>query len=123
MAIFYAAIIERGTEGFGVFFPDVPGCISAGDTVQEAGTMAEEALRSHLMLKLESACHALDAIWHDPEIGEVATVLVRFDPPSKVVRVHSTQPQNQLDNIDAFGPVHSLIQSCNEAKEVANDPM
>ena len=24
------AIIERGAEGFGVLFPDVPGCISAG---------------------------------------------------------------------------------------------
>lgn len=33
--VHYPAIIERGPEGFGVFFPDLPGCVSAGDTQEE----------------------------------------------------------------------------------------
>ena len=42
---YYPACIERAADGaFGVFFPDLPGCTSAGSTVQEAATEAAEAL-------------------------------------------------------------------------------
>jgi predicted RNase H-like HicB family nuclease len=41
----YAAIVEE-EEGraFGVWFPDLPGCVSAGDTLDEAMANAGEAL-------------------------------------------------------------------------------
>lgn len=46
---FYTACIEGAdTPGFSVFFPDLSGCISAGDTVQEAATNATEALALHI---------------------------------------------------------------------------
>lgn len=33
----YVAFIHRDKEpGFGISFPDFPGCISAGDTIDEA---------------------------------------------------------------------------------------
>ena len=38
---------DHGTS-YGVSFPDVPGCISAGDTFQEAMDNAAEALAGHL---------------------------------------------------------------------------
>lgn len=45
----YTAIIEAASDGtFGVFFPDVPGCTSAGDTIEEATTNAAEALEFYL---------------------------------------------------------------------------
>lgn len=44
----YPAVIERGMDGFGVFFPDLPGCVSAGDTQAEAFANAGEALKLHL---------------------------------------------------------------------------
>jgi predicted RNase H-like HicB family nuclease len=53
MARYYPAIIEPASEGYGVFFPDVPGCTSAGVTVQEAARNAEEALQAHLGLAAE----------------------------------------------------------------------
>lgn len=34
--------------GYSVDFPDLPGCISVGDTLEEALTMAREALSLHL---------------------------------------------------------------------------
>jgi predicted RNase H-like HicB family nuclease len=37
---------DEGTS-YGVSFPDVPGCISAGDTLEEAAENAAEALRGH----------------------------------------------------------------------------
>lgn len=40
---------DKGTS-YGVSFPDVPGCISAGDTFEEAVANASEALAGHLAL-------------------------------------------------------------------------
>jgi predicted RNase H-like HicB family nuclease len=40
---------DEGTS-YGVSFPDVPGCISAGDTFEEAVANASEALAGHLAL-------------------------------------------------------------------------
>src|SRR6516165_8677176 len=40
---------DEGTS-YGVSFPDVPGCISAGDTFEDAVENAAEALRGHLAL-------------------------------------------------------------------------
>ena len=45
----YPACIEAAEDGgFGVFFPDLPGCISGGDTVQQAAVNAAEALSLHI---------------------------------------------------------------------------
>lgn len=45
----YLALVHKdeGTS-YGVSFPDVPGCISAGDTFEEAVANAAEALAGHL---------------------------------------------------------------------------
>jgi predicted RNase H-like HicB family nuclease len=47
----YIALVHKdeGTS-YGVSFPDVPGCISAGDTLEEALINAGEALAAHLKL-------------------------------------------------------------------------
>jgi predicted RNase H-like HicB family nuclease len=37
-------------EGYGVVFPDFPGCISAGDNYEDAFRMAHEALTGHVAL-------------------------------------------------------------------------
>lgn len=46
--IFYTAIIHKDEDsGYGVSFPDVPGCFSAGETLDEALQMGAEALALH----------------------------------------------------------------------------
>jgi predicted RNase H-like HicB family nuclease len=41
----YPACIETSaTKAFGVVVPDLPGCFSAGDTLEEAMAMTEEAI-------------------------------------------------------------------------------
>ena len=45
----YVAVLERGVnDSFGVFFPDLPGCVSAGRTAEEAMNDAREALALHI---------------------------------------------------------------------------
>jgi len=45
----YLAVYEPvGNGGYSVYFPDVPGCVSCGDSLTQARRMAEEALSLHL---------------------------------------------------------------------------
>ena len=46
----YLAILEDGgeTQATGVWFPDLPGCFSGGDSLDEALTNAPEAVRMYL---------------------------------------------------------------------------
>lgn len=50
----YIGIIHKDNESdYGVSFPDFPGCITAGYTIEEAKTMAYEALLFHIEGMLE----------------------------------------------------------------------
>ena len=91
MARYYPAIVEPAANGFGVFFPDVPGCTSAGATVQEAARNAGEALPAHLDLAAEHGeaipePSELDAIKAESDVVEAARVLVRVETPGRSVR-------------------------------------
>jgi predicted RNase H-like HicB family nuclease len=44
----YLGVIEAGRSGFGVYFPDFPGCVSGGDTLEELAQMAAEGLQFHV---------------------------------------------------------------------------
>ena len=47
----YPAILRKTPDSdWGVEFPDVPGCVSAGKTREEALVAAQEALQGHLEL-------------------------------------------------------------------------
>ena len=45
----FTIAIEAGSKktAFGVVVPDLPGCFSAGDTVEEAFDNAREAIKAH----------------------------------------------------------------------------
>jgi predicted RNase H-like HicB family nuclease len=44
----YLLVIETADTNFSAFFPDVPGCIATGKTVEETVRLASEALTLHL---------------------------------------------------------------------------
>ena len=101
----YPAIIERAAEGYSVYFPDLPGCTSGGRSIQEAAVNAEEALAGHLIVSAEHGDPIadpsdLDAIEHDPDVDEVARVLVRADRPGKAVRLSITLDDGLVAAID-----------------------
>lgn len=81
MRMAYPAIIERAEDGYSVFFPDLPGCASAGSSFNEAERAAEEALSAHLSLMIEQgeelpAPSRLSDLPHDAEVDEAARVVV-----------------------------------------------
>ena len=44
----YVAFIHRGDTGYGISFPDFPGCISVGATKEDAMRQGAEALAFHV---------------------------------------------------------------------------
>jgi predicted RNase H-like HicB family nuclease len=50
---YFGLIHKEPTSCYGVSFPDVLGCISAGDTFEEALTNGKEALLAHLEFMME----------------------------------------------------------------------
>ncbi len=45
----YLAVFEPSTDGsYSIYFPDLPGCISVGNNLEEAARMAAEAASLHV---------------------------------------------------------------------------
>ena len=44
----YPAVFEPEEGGYNVSFPDLPGCLTCGDNLEDALFMAEDALRGYL---------------------------------------------------------------------------
>lgn len=44
----YLVIIEKSNNGFSAYSPDVPGCVAAGETIEETEALMAEALEFHL---------------------------------------------------------------------------
>ena len=110
--IYYPAVVERAAEGYSVYFPDLPGCTSAGRTIQEAAQNAEQALAGHLLVSEEHGDKLadpsdLDAIERDPEVDEVARLLVKGERKGKAVRVQVTLEEGLLAAIDRIAPNRS----------------
>lgn len=44
----YAMIVEKGERNYSAYFPDLPGCIATGNTLDELKQRMREALDLHL---------------------------------------------------------------------------
>lgn len=44
----YLVIIEKGPESYGAYVPDLPGCIAAGETRDEALRQIRQAIQARL---------------------------------------------------------------------------
>ena len=70
----YVALIHRDEAGFGVSFPDFPGCVSIGDTIDDAVRHGSEALAFHVEGLMDDgeavpSPSSIDAIKADPELA------------------------------------------------------
>jgi predicted RNase H-like HicB family nuclease len=114
----YIALIHKQAESdFGVSFPDLPGCVSAGSTLDEARDMAEEALALHLE-GLEADGEAapkpssLDAVMSDPTNRDgVAILVASLSQAPKTVRVNVTLPSDVLAQVDRYAEANGFTRS------------
>ena len=93
----YLAVFEpNGSGGFGVYFPDLPGCASYGDDFKQAHKMAAEGLGLHLY-GMEKDNEPIPSPTEDP--GKLS-----IEPETSegyiisMVTVYPDIVKNQLDN-------------------------
>lgn len=44
----YVVIYEKGDNSYGAYVPDLPGCITVGETLEETQTLIQEAIEFHI---------------------------------------------------------------------------
>ena len=123
MSTHYVAVVEKDADSaFGVWFPDVEGCFSAGDTLDEAAANAGAALRQH--------AEALESAGKDvPGARDIATVLRDKDVKAAVkagallfavplladagrtVRINVSLDKALVDQIDEAAEARGLTRS------------
>jgi len=103
----YIGLIRKDADSdFGVDFPDFPGCVSAGATLDEARNMAQEALELHIGGVLDDGealpvPSSLEAVMADPKNADAVAFLVSVpEAADRTVRVNITLPERLLRRID-----------------------
>jgi len=117
MSSFIALIHKEAKSDYGVSFPDLPGCITAGRTLDEARALAAEALAFHLEGMIMDGepipePSSLSAIMADAVNKDGVAILV--DAPqqkSKSVRVNITLADDLLQSIDRHAAENGLTRS------------
>jgi predicted RNase H-like HicB family nuclease len=118
MANYIAVVHKDRKSDFGVSFPDFPGCITAGSTIDEAKDMAYEALSLHIKGMIEDgenipAPSKLEDIMDDPDYSDSAAILVVSVTKTKPrsVRVNITLPEDTLRKIDKAAQKKGMSRS------------
>ena len=112
----YIALIHKtSASDYGVSFPDFPGCVTAGKTLDEAKSFAKEALMGHIDLIKEVDEHipepsSLDVIMQDADNRDAVAFLVET-PSSRVVRVNVCFPEDLLQVIDKGAHKYHMSRS------------
>jgi predicted RNase H-like HicB family nuclease len=118
MANYIAVVHKEAKSDFGVSFPDFPGCITAGQTIDEAKDMAQDALSLHIHGMLEDGEQTptpskLEDIMADPDYSDASAFLVVSVPEARprTVRVNITMPEMILKQIDAAAKKRGMSRS------------
>ena len=118
MANYIAVVHKEAKTDFGVSFPDFPGCITAGQSIDEAKDLAQEVLTLHIQGMFEDgdklpAPSKLEEIMDDDDYADAAAYLVVTVPDARprTVRVNITVPEMTLKQIDAAAKKSGMSRS------------
>ncbi len=116
----YPVVIHKDADSdYGVTVPDLPGCFSAGATMEEALTNVVEAIELHLegMLldnELVPVARRIEEHQHNPDYADGVWALVSVDLSrisDKSKRVNITLPERLLMVIDHYAVQHGETRS------------
>lgn len=103
----YPVIIETDSAGgYSAFFPDLPGCVAAGETVETCFADAQEALVLHLAGMIEDGedlpeATALAEVTVDLDVTVADILLVAAPVTGKTTRINLTIDTTLLAAIDS----------------------
>jgi predicted RNase H-like HicB family nuclease len=127
----YIAYLHKDKHSdYGVSFPDFPGCITAGSSLEEARSRASDALAFHVAGMREDGMEipkpsTLDELRGDPAMKGAVAFLTELREPERTVRINITARQSQITEIDRRARSKGLsrssyiVQSALEKKAVS----
>ncbi|APS28341.1 MULTISPECIES: type II toxin-antitoxin system HicB family antitoxin [Pectobacterium] len=108
--MFYPIAIEAGddTHAYGVTVPDLPGCFSAGDTLDDAIANAKEAITGHIELLIEMGqdiptVSSVGQLAKNSEYAGYTWAVVDIDVTRLMggsEKINVTLPKSLIDRID-----------------------
>jgi predicted RNase H-like HicB family nuclease len=113
----YIAYLHKDRKSdYGVSFPDFPGCITAGSTLEEARRMAAEAISFHIGLMRQDGeaipvPSTLDDLRNDPDMKDAVAFLVEVREPERTVRINITARESEIVEIDSRARAARLTRS------------
>jgi len=116
----YPVVIHKDPESdYGVSVPDLPGCFSAGETMDEALQEVVEAIETHiegLLLDGEPipAPQSIEEHQTNPDYAEGVWALVTVDISKlsgKTRRINITLPERVLNVMDKYAAEHGGTRS------------
>lgn len=119
--MYYPIAVENGDDvhAWGVIVPDLPGCFSAGDTLEEAMINASEAITAHIEMLIEMGddippvSSISDLVGHSQYQG-MAWALVDIDLTRLLggsEKINVTLPKVLIDRIDRCVARHPEFKS------------
>jgi len=118
---FIAFVHKEPNSCYGVSFPDVPGCTSAGDTLDEALSNAVDALSGHIRLMeadmdVIPSPRTLDEICDDPETkkdaeGAIISAVPLVRDRGSTTRINVSLDLGLLEAIDGLAKQRSQTRS------------
>jgi predicted RNase H-like HicB family nuclease len=116
----YPVVIHKDPmTDYGVTVPDVPGCYSAGSSIEEAIEMAQEAIECHIEgLLIDSdpipLSSDIEKLQKNPGYKHGVWAIVEVDISKlsvKSKRVNITVPERLLDTVDKYAKQHGETRS------------
>src|SRR5690606_7538040 len=125
MKYFYALVHKDADGAFGVTFPDLPGCFSAADNLDDVLPNAAEALALWFDDQEEVVPMRLDqaqaAVADELAAGAFLVAVPRIDNDHHVVRAHISLDRGILEAIDKAASERSLTRSAFIAQAARNE--
>jgi predicted RNase H-like HicB family nuclease len=103
------AVVHEDSGVYGIAFPDFPGCVSGGKTLDEAMRRGRETLRAHVESVIEDGdklpmLRSLDELKNDPtfrdDVVDGMVMALPFDLPGRAVRINISLEENLIDALD-----------------------
>lgn len=113
----YIAYLHKdGKSDYGVSFPDFPGAVTAGKTLEDARKLAAEVLALHIQGMVEDgdvipAPSTLDGLVDDAAMRGAVAFLVGVSEPDALVRVNITARASQMEKIDSLAKAAGMTRS------------
>jgi len=118
MPAYYGVIYKEEHSDYGIAYPDLPGCVSAGSTLEELEPLAREGLALHIDGILEDGeqlpeRRSFEEIYNEVKNHEgfLGVTLVSVPNKNNRVRVNISVTEYELGIIDTTAAMHNLDRS------------